>query len=185
MYADVSRAYFYAPAKRPVYVRLPEEDFEPGDENKCGKLLMSMYGTRDAALNWSIEYSQTLVDAGFVQGKGNSCLFHNPKLKTSVTVHGDDFIGVGPEAQLQELKSKLEEKYKIKIERLGRGEGEKAEIRILNKVVRETAEGIELEADPRHVEIAIRELGIENCKAAATPGCKESNRAEINGKKNS
>ena len=183
MYADVSRAYFYAPAKRPVYVKLPDEDFEPGDEGKCGKLLMSMYGTRDAALNWSIEYSQTLMKAGFVQGRGNSCLFHNKERKTSVMVHGDDFIGVGPEDQLAELRSKLEEKYKIKVERLGLKEGEKAEIRILNKVVRETSEGIELEADPRHVEIAIRELGIEQCKAANTPGCKENSRAEVNGKK--
>jgi hypothetical protein len=77
MYADVSRAYFYARAKRPVYVKLPAEDLEPGDENRCGKLLMSMYGTRDAALNWSLEYSDTLIAAGYVQGKGNSCLFHN------------------------------------------------------------------------------------------------------------
>ena len=30
MYADVSRAYFYARAVRPVYVKLPEEDLEPG-----------------------------------------------------------------------------------------------------------------------------------------------------------
>ena len=51
MYADVSRAYFYAKAVRPVYVKLPEEDMAEGDECRCGKLLMSMYGTRDAALN--------------------------------------------------------------------------------------------------------------------------------------
>ena len=36
MYADVSRAYFYAKAVRPVYVKLPAEHIEPGDENKCG-----------------------------------------------------------------------------------------------------------------------------------------------------
>ena len=42
MYADVSRAYFYAKAVRPVYVKLPEEDMEPGDEGKCGRLRMSM-----------------------------------------------------------------------------------------------------------------------------------------------
>ena len=53
MYADVSRAYFYAKAVRPVYVKLPDEDREEGDEARCGKLLMSMYWTRGAALNWS------------------------------------------------------------------------------------------------------------------------------------
>ena len=45
MYADASRAYLYAKAVRPVYVNLPEEDIEPGDEDKCGRLKMSMYGT--------------------------------------------------------------------------------------------------------------------------------------------
>ena len=51
LYADVSRAYFYAPAVRPVYVQLPEEDKEEGDGNMCGRLRASMYGTRDAATN--------------------------------------------------------------------------------------------------------------------------------------
>ena len=51
MYADVSRAYFYAKAVRAVYVKLPEEDQEEGDAGKCGRLKMSMYGTRDAAFN--------------------------------------------------------------------------------------------------------------------------------------
>ena len=45
MYADVSRAYFYAKAERPVYVTLPSEDTLPGDEGNCGRLRMSMYGT--------------------------------------------------------------------------------------------------------------------------------------------
>ena len=60
MYADVSRAYFYAKAVRPVYVKLPDEDRGTGDEHKCGRLKMSMYGTRDAALNWALEYAETL-----------------------------------------------------------------------------------------------------------------------------
>ena len=113
MYADVSRAYFYARAVRPVYVRLPEEDTEKGDEGKCGKLLMSMYGTRDAALNWALEYGETLRAAGYTQGRSNPCLFHNKALGVSVMVHGDDFVGVGPDQHLSKLKESLEQKYKI------------------------------------------------------------------------
>ena len=30
LFVDVRRAYFYAPAKRPVHVALPEKDAEPG-----------------------------------------------------------------------------------------------------------------------------------------------------------
>lgn len=49
MTCDVSRAYPYAPAVRPVYVKIAEEDREPGAEGTCGKLNVSMCGTRDAA----------------------------------------------------------------------------------------------------------------------------------------
>ena len=48
-FTDVSRAYFHADAVRDVYVKLPEEDSEPG---MCGNLVKTMYGTRDAAQNW-------------------------------------------------------------------------------------------------------------------------------------
>ena len=51
---DVSCAYFYAPSRRPVYVKLPEEDDEPG---MCGRLNVSMYGTQDAAANWEYKYA--------------------------------------------------------------------------------------------------------------------------------
>ena len=47
-FIDVKRAYFYAKAKNNIFVKLPEEDAEPG---MCGKVLKSMYGTRDAASN--------------------------------------------------------------------------------------------------------------------------------------
>ena len=48
---DVRRAYFYAPARRRIYVELPPQDRAPGDESMCGLLRVSLYGTRDAASN--------------------------------------------------------------------------------------------------------------------------------------
>ena len=48
MFNDISRAYIYGRTSSDMYVELCEEDkTEPGDENKCGKLLKSMYGTRE------------------------------------------------------------------------------------------------------------------------------------------
>ena len=69
LYADVGRAYFYAPARRPVYVKLPDEDKMEGDEGKCGKLRVSMYGARDAALNWALDYSETLYRPDSSRGR--------------------------------------------------------------------------------------------------------------------
>ena len=48
---DIKRAYFYAPAKRQVFIEIPEEDKEAGDEDRVGRLQLSLYGTRDAAQN--------------------------------------------------------------------------------------------------------------------------------------
>ena len=102
-----------------MYVKLPEEDLEPGDEGRCGRLKMSMYGTRDAALNWTLEYASTSLASGYVQGKANPCLFHNAAIGVSVMVHGDDFVAVGPEDKLKDTQRTLEQKYKIKTEKLG------------------------------------------------------------------
>ena len=118
MYTDVSRAYFYAPAVRPVYVLLPSEDSNANDVGMVGRLNMSMYGTRDAAANWAAEYGQTLIDAGYEQGKTSPCIFHNSKSDTTVMVHGDDFVGVGKPEELAVLRKVLEDKYKLKVETL-------------------------------------------------------------------
>ena len=64
--------------------------------------------------------------------------------------------------------------YKLKVEVLGRGEGKKSEVRILNKIVRHTKDGIELGADPRHAELVVKELEIKDAKPSAVPGTKES-----------
>ena len=72
LFIDVSRAYFYAPSRRQVFVKLPDEDAEPG---MCGRLNVSMYGTRDAAANWEEKYSQHLIDNGFERGASSPCVF--------------------------------------------------------------------------------------------------------------
>ena len=40
---DIKRAYFYAPARREVFIEITDEDKEPGDEGKLGKLSLSLY----------------------------------------------------------------------------------------------------------------------------------------------
>ena len=47
--SDIKRAYFYARAVRPVYIEIPVEDRQPGDDGMVGRLNLSLYGTRDAA----------------------------------------------------------------------------------------------------------------------------------------
>ena len=151
---------------------LPEEDYEAGDGKRRGRLRMSMYGTRDAALNWATEYTQTLLDDGFLQGKSNPCLFRHPTTDVAVMVHGDDFVAVSTGKHLVATREVHEDKHKLKVELLGKEEECVKEVRILNKVVRYTSAGIELEADPRHAEIVVKDLGLQDAKPRRVPGAK-------------
>ena len=77
-------------------------------------LVMSMYGTRDAALKWSAEFSEALIDSGYVQGGSNACPFQNAKLEVSIRVHGDDFVAVGSDKGLADARPTHERQYKLK-----------------------------------------------------------------------
>jgi hypothetical protein len=92
---DIKRAYFYAPAVRPVYVAIPDEDWCPGDEVKVACLNLSLYGTRDAAQNWSNTYSQHLQSIGFSRGKASPCNFWHQGRSIALTVHGNDYTSIG------------------------------------------------------------------------------------------
>ena len=72
---DVSRAHFYAPAVREVYIQLPDGDPRHGEDDVCGRLLRTMYGTLDAAEQWGDHYTAKLLKAGFTQGVSSPCQF--------------------------------------------------------------------------------------------------------------
>ena len=134
MSTDVKRAYFYAPG--PIYVIIPEEDRQPGDEDMVGQLNLSLYGTRDAASNWSKTYSKLLQDNGFLVGQHSAQNFYHPHNDIAVTCHGDDFTAVGKESELQWLKGVLHGAYECVTEFLGPDKDRHSQqIRILNRVI--------------------------------------------------
>ena len=96
-------------------------------------------------------------------------------------VHVDDFLSVGNDESLKSTRQTLEEKYKIKVQVLGPNEDCVQEICVFNKIVRGTPEGIELEADPRHAEIVIKELGMQGANEIKLPGAKDKSQARKEG----
>ena len=76
---------------------------EEGDEDKVGKLNLSLYGTRDAAMNWQEEVAMQMK-WGFERGTYNPCLYFHQELKLKVSLHGDDFASVGGRAALLKFK---------------------------------------------------------------------------------
>ena len=70
--------------------------------------------------------------------------------------------------------------FQIKTEVLGPNEkrGEQLEIRFLNRIVQWRPEGITWEADPRHAELIIQQLELQDCAAVMTPGVKHEAKKE-------
>eukprot|EP00972_Heterocapsa_arctica_P051222 7532687-Heterocapsa_arctica.AAC.1 len=64
MIIDIRRAYFNAPARRPVHIEIPPKDWEPGDEHRCARLNSSLYRTRAAARNWEEELTKFMISQG-------------------------------------------------------------------------------------------------------------------------
>ena len=93
---DIKRAYFYAPATRKMFIKLPAEDCLPGGEEMVGELKLSLYGTRDAAMIWAKQYTQHLNKIGFQKRRASACNFVHESRNIRLTCHGDDFIIVAP-----------------------------------------------------------------------------------------
>ena len=87
-----------------------------------------------------------------------------------VTVHGDDFTIVGPMESLELLKCGLEATYEINTEFLRpKAEKCKEEIRILNRTISWTDQGIHYEPDQRHADLIVEQAGMSNSKPISTP----------------
>lgn len=174
-FTDVSRAFFYAPVRRNIYVELvPEARREKGDESKCARLRMSMYGTKAAAQNWALEVRDQLVKKGFVQGAGSPSIYYHPDSELNVFIHGDDFVTSGKHSQVQWFQSVLSSLHEVKHTLLSPHEKIAKEARILNRTVEwHVGIGISLEADPRHSQANIHDSGASNLKPVSTPITRE------------
>ncbi len=168
---DIKRAYFYAPSTRPIYIEIPAEDFEEGDEGMVGQLNLSLYGTRDAAMNWTKTFTDHLVSIGFERGTACPCNFHHRGRDIALTVHGDDFTSTGREVELRWLDGQLRTKYDVKTHLMGPEDRHEKQLRILNRIISWTDSGIEFEADQRHAELIVAAMSVTN--GVNTPGTRE------------
>ena len=80
---------------------------------------MSLYGTRDAAMNWQEEVAREMTRWGFRRGEYNPCPYHHPGLGIMTLVHGDDFMSVGSVQALAKFKADLESRFEIKTQAIG------------------------------------------------------------------
>ncbi len=73
-------------------MHLPKSDHQDGMR---GRLKKAMSDSRDAAQNWELEYSEMMIEAGFIQGSYSACVFYRKDKDARTVVRGDDFAALG------------------------------------------------------------------------------------------
>ena len=86
-----------------------------------------------------------------------------------MVVHGDDFIVAGNGDDLDWLSQKLNEKLEL-LQKARVGPGYDSEATVLNRYVTYSDSGLTWEADPRHAELAVAELGPQAARPQRSPG---------------
>ena len=101
-------------------------------------------------------------------------------------IHGDDFTILGNELELDWFRDNIQAKFEVKVRgRLGPDANYDKSIRILNRIITWKEDGIHYDADQRHAEIIIRQLGLkDNSNSLGTPGSKraEDNEGRLGGR---
>ena len=65
---------FYSEAARELDVEIPSGGKKPEDGDVVGRLVRSLYGARDAPMNWELTIAEFMKKLGFLQGKSNPCI---------------------------------------------------------------------------------------------------------------
>ena len=78
------------------------------------------------------------------------------------------------------MKEMLEEKYELKVDILGPDEGQKPEVKVLNRVIRwQDQKCIEYEADPKHRQLVLEAFGLnDESKSLTVNGHREDRQPE-------
>eukprot|EP00969_Alexandrium_andersonii_P184420 8147606-Alexandrium_andersonii.AAC.1 len=102
-----------------------------------------MYGTRDAAQNREECYRAVHKDMGFAQGRASTCVFFHKAWKVWVVIHGDGFTALGTAEALGWYRKGIQARMSTKVKgRLGPRREDMNEMRVLNRIVTWTDEGI-------------------------------------------
>ena len=85
---------------------------------------------------------------GFRRGQSTPCIFCHKDKGIRVVIHGDDFALLGSSVALDWFRDRIQGKFEAKFRgRLGPDNGDDKAVRILNRHVTWTNEGIRYEAD--------------------------------------
>ena len=165
MELDAKRAFLHADALTETYVKPPHLR----DAERRWLLKKCVYDTLPAEARRQHLVQKVGTDIGLLSSSNFPCAFGHSTPDLDIVVHGDDFIVAGDGDDLDWLSQKLSEKLEmVQKPRLRLGYDCKATI--LNHCVTYSDSGLTWEADPRHAELAVAELGLQAARPQTSPG---------------
>ena len=164
MFLDISRAHPHCPIHREVCTELPTEHPAAKDKTRCGLLMMTLYGCRDAGSNFELFVFEILSEAGCVRGLTSSCVYFQKNRGVRLFHWGDDFVLLGKRSQCSWISDQLGKKLIVKTRgTLGPRKGDLREISILHEHLPGSPGGEKITycADPRHGEALRIQCGMD------------------------
>ena len=80
---------------------------------------MSLYGTRDAAMNWQRKVAKEMAGWDFRRERYNPCSYWSTKTGLTIVVHGNDFLSTGSLEATKVFKKQPEARFEIKTHAIG------------------------------------------------------------------
>ena len=112
-----------------------------------------------------------MTEEGFVRGKSSGSIYASEGLDITLAVHGDDFYAEGEPECLDVLDMIMEKHFVVKkAPRIGPGAATSGQF--LNRVIGYDPKRVAFtwEADPKHVPLLLKDLGLLGAKPRTTPG---------------
>jgi len=115
---DVKTAFLYGQLEETIYMQQPEGFLLPGKEEMVCQLQKPIYGLKQAANRWNVEFNKFLIDFGFTRCKHDLCVYYRVRPDgeyTILIIYVDDGLACRnrPEV-LKEILDFLSQHFKIR-----------------------------------------------------------------------
>ena len=169
---DIRKAFLHGYIERELYVELPVEDPDSDGGRNIGRLVRSLYGTRDAPMAWQKVVREFMNKLNFPASPISAGVYWHSGRDLQVISHVDDFLIIGDEGDVKWLIAEIESCFEAKSKVLGFGPNDDTVGQFLKREIRVIRNGIVIEGDQNHVHQLLKEAGMVDCKGVDTPGVK-------------
>ena len=111
-----------------------------------------------------------LRDRGFLTSRTLVCMYYNVETSLKIVAHVDDFLVLGEKLQCESVLAELNIDFEVEGDVVALERDEVAEVNMLDRIVRATPHGLEIEADKRLALTVVDEANLEGGKGVDYPG---------------